>query len=287
VSALGQPTYVGLSPAEVERLARELQSTAWVRKLPAKNPYELLRGEADGAHFVLWRSGKMSYQGPKARELLEELVRSSGILPEQGPPEAGSDEAGKGEWLGPMVVAAVAIRGPQRLALRLDGVRDSKELSPEVRSLLAERIRAHCAAWNVVSIGPRRFNELWDEMHARGETLNDLLWWAHGKALEPVLPKVGGEQGLHVILDEFDRTRHASSQFRAILPQGAVAEQRPRAEDSIAVAAASVLARAERDRSVAELRARHGLPDDLTPERARGHPLAREFAKVAYLQPKA
>lgn len=284
-ASLGPPTYVGFARDELERLARAMEQEAWVRKLPPTNQHERLRAEAEGARFILWGSGKLSYQGPNARRLLKELVRGAGIAPEGGPTEAGSDEAGKGEWLGPLVVAAVAVRGPQRLALRLDGVRDSKELGGEARQVLAQRVKQDAAAHSVVSIHPKRFNELWAEMHARGETLNDLLWWAHRKALEPVLAVVGQDEEVRVVLDEFDRTRRAEHQFAPILPRHAVVEQRPRAEDALAVAAASILARAERDRWIAEAEQRLGVAvKELTPEAARDHPRAVEFAKVAYFE---
>lgn len=285
MSSRGPPTYVSLRPEELERLARTMEGEAWVRKLPGTNPYEQMRAEAEGAWFTLWRSGKLSYQGPKARALLEQLARQADLSPPRGPTEAGSDEAGKGEWLGPMVVAAVAIKPERRLALRLDGVRDSKELNADSRARLAERIAQDATAKQVVVIGPRRFNELWDEMHARGENLNDLLWWAHKKALEPVLAAVAQEAELAVVLDEFDRTRRAERQLAGVLPPQAKVEQRPRAEDVLAVAAASVLARAERDRQVRLLAERLGLDlATLPPEAARAHPQAREFAKVAYLK---
>lgn len=275
---------MGLRREEAERLAREMRTLAWIRPLAPANEHELLRAEADGALFILWKTGKMSYQGPRARAILEELAPAAGLTPGATHTEAGSDEAGKGEWLGPMVVAAVALRPSAQLALKLDGVRDSKEVSAEVRAKLAERIRAHATAQNVVAVGPKRFNELWDEMHARGETLNDLLWWAHRKALEPVLAKVSEDGKLKVVLDEFDRTRHASRQLAPILPRHAEVDQRPHAEDALAVAAASVLARVERDAQVARLREEFGLDEALTPQAARSHPQAAAFAKVAYLK---
>lgn len=277
--------FVGFRPEEVERLAGELEGLAWVRKLPPTNPHERLRAEAEGARFVLWKSGKMSYQGPRARELLEELAPQAGLVDAAPHTEVGSDEAGKGEWFGPLVVAAVAVRPDRRLALRLDGVRDSKQLRGDAVQRAAEAVRARAAAMNVVSIGPRRFNELWDEMHARGETLNDLLWWGHKKALEPVLAAMRGEAALRVVLDEFDATRKAGRMFGDVLPARAVVEQRPRAEDALAVAAASVVARAERDRQCAALARAWDLDvTKFTPQEARAHPQAREFAKVAYLR---
>lgn len=286
-AARGPPTYVSLTKDEVQRLAAQLRAAGWVRQLPPTNPYELMRAEAEDALFILWGSGKLAYQGPKARVLLEEFARGAGIAPEAGPTEVGSDEAGKGEWLGPLVVAAVAVRAPAKLRLRLDGVRDSKELGGPARQMLAERVRQHASAANVVAVGPRRFNELWAEMHARGENLNDLLWWAHRTALQPVLEAVKGDAEVRVVLDEFDRTRRAASMFAQVLPPRAGVEQRPRAEDVLAVAAASVLARAERDVQVARLVEAHGLTTDLTAEQARLHPRAADFAKVAYLKDPA
>lgn len=279
----GPQTYIGLGPEEVQRLAREMRAVGWLKQLPPTNPYELLRAEGDGAEFVLWSSGKLAYRGPRARQVLEEFVRLAGIMPDHGPTEAGSDEAGKGEWLGPLVVAAVAVRAPAKLALRLDGVRDSKELSAEARQALVPRIHQQAAAYSVVVIGPQRFNQLWGELHARGETLNDLLWWAHRTALEPVLAKAA-EPDLVVVLDEFDRTRRAERMFGPILPRDAKVVQRPGAGDTVAVGAASILARAERDRQVRQLAERFGFPLDLAPEAALRHPRREEFAKVAYLK---
>lgn len=284
---LGPPRLLALRPEELERLAREIEGTGWVRVLSPTSEHERLRAEAEGARFVLWRSGKLSHQGPRARALLEELARAAGLGPAAGQgqdTEVGSDEAGKGEWLGPMVVAAVALRARDAWILRLDGLQDSKELGAEQRARLEEPVRRRALASNVVVVGPKRFNELWDSMHARGQSLNDLLWWAHRKALEPVLAAVHGEPVVEVVLDEFDRTRRAEEEFRGLLPKQARVEQRPGAGERPGVAAASVLARTARDREVARLAEALGLdPKALTPEAAARHPRAAEFAKLAYL----
>lgn len=63
-------------------------------------------------------------------------------------PVAGVDEAGRGCLAGPVVAAAV-IPDPRR---RLPGVDDSKELSPEQRQILAERIRATALSWSVAVV---------------------------------------------------------------------------------------------------------------------------------------
>lgn len=58
---------------------------------------------------------------------------------------AGVDEAGRGAWAGPVTVAAV-ILPPD---LPDPPYRDSKQLSPERRKVLADHVRAHAIAWAV------------------------------------------------------------------------------------------------------------------------------------------
>jgi len=58
---------------------------------------------------------------------------------------AGVDEAGRGAWFGPVFAAAV-ILDPSRAIRGLD---DSKQLKPERRDVLAQRIRERAAAWAV------------------------------------------------------------------------------------------------------------------------------------------
>ena len=58
---------------------------------------------------------------------------------------AGVDEAGRGALFGPVFAAAVVL-DPERPIRGLD---DSKQLEPERREVLAERIRARAVAWAV------------------------------------------------------------------------------------------------------------------------------------------
>ena len=58
---------------------------------------------------------------------------------------AGVDEAGRGPLAGPVVAAAVILHPRRRIA----GLRDSKQLTPQVREQLALEIRARALAWAV------------------------------------------------------------------------------------------------------------------------------------------
>ncbi len=61
---------------------------------------------------------------------------------------AGTDEAGRGALFGPVYAAAV-ILSPER---PIRGLNDSKQLEPERREVLAERIRERAQAWAVASV---------------------------------------------------------------------------------------------------------------------------------------
>src|SRR3989475_10527178 len=67
---------------------------------------------------------------------------------------AGIDEAGRGALFGPVVAAAV-ILNPRR---RIVGLDDSKKLSAERRTVLAERIRENALAWSIAEVDAQRID---------------------------------------------------------------------------------------------------------------------------------
>jgi ribonuclease HII len=79
----------------------------------------------------------------------ERMARQSGWLR-----IAGLDEAGRGSLFGPVFAAAV-ILNPRR---RIVGLDDSKKLAPERRGELAKRIREHALAWAVAEIDASRID---------------------------------------------------------------------------------------------------------------------------------
>lgn len=62
---------------------------------------------------------------------------------------AGLDEAGRGAWAGPVFAAAVILPPDERLARDLEGVRDSKQMTPAERAFWAPRIQQVALAWGV------------------------------------------------------------------------------------------------------------------------------------------
>lgn len=146
----------------------------------------------------------------------------------------GVDESGKGDFFGPLVIAACYV-GPEHLA-ELEGVKDSKKVTDPVAMRLAGQIKAVCPH-SVIAIGPAKYNEL----YAKFRNLNKMLAWGHARAIENVLEVQPCEV---VISDQF---ADPAGLKRALFEKGRSIELRSmvRAEADMAVAAASILARAE------------------------------------------
>jgi ribonuclease HIII len=149
----------------------------------------------------------------------------------------GIDESGKGDYFGPLVIAAVFVDATTQGELALMQVRDSKKVSDGRVLELAPDIKTICPH-SIIAIGPQKYNEL----YAKIKNLNRLLAWGHAKALENLLER--GVVCERAISDQFGDERLI---LNALQEKGRkiFLEQRTKAESDLAVAAASVLARAE------------------------------------------
>lgn len=149
----------------------------------------------------------------------------------------GTDEAGKGDYFGPLVVAAVAVPTEKVNRLRDLGVRDCKKLSDRRVKELSEAIKTEFVT-ATVTINPKRYNELYDRL----QNLNLILAWAHARALENILTEV--PEATTAIMDKFADAEYVR---RALMKRGRQLQlvQRVRGEEEPVVAAASVVARAE------------------------------------------
>jgi len=148
----------------------------------------------------------------------------------------GTDESGKGDYFGPLVIGAVFLPDGQEAVLRELGVKDSKRTSDNRSRELAEVIKRGYKH-SVVAIGPERYNELYERLR----NLNRILAWAHARAIENILAEVPCRLA---ITDQFGDKSYV---LEALMQKGRTIElvQKPRAEEDMAVAAASILARAE------------------------------------------
>jgi ribonuclease HIII len=158
-----------------------------------------------------------------------------------GFPIIGTDESGKGDYFGPLVSAGVYVDEHSAKLLELEGVRDSKKLSDKKNEELADSIIKICNdRYSIIEIPPEKYNDLYDQFIREKKNLNTLLAWGHAKAIEELLSKVECD---NAIADQFADERFILSKLQE---KGKKLNliQMHKAEENIAVAAASILARA-------------------------------------------
>ena len=160
---------------------------------------------------------------------------------ELGFPIIGTDESGKGDYFGPLVSAGVYVDEQSARDLIVCGVKDSKKLNDSKNIELAHKIAKICKGhFSIIEISPERYNDLYDQFKKEKKNLNTLLAWGHAKAIEEILSKVDCKIA---IADQFADERFILGKLQE---KGKKLKliQMHKAEQNIAVAAASILARA-------------------------------------------
>ena len=150
----------------------------------------------------------------------------------------GTDEAGKGDYFGPLVVAGVYVDAPCREAFAGLGIVDSKVLSNRRIRDMAAWMRNHYEQHIVVvQKMPNAYNSLYSTLREQGKNLNTLLASLHAEAIQTLQTRLGAK---HALVDRFSKNDLLTPQ----LTQGEIEViQVPKAESDIAVAAASIIAR--------------------------------------------
>jgi ribonuclease HIII len=162
----------------------------------------------------------------------------------------GTDEAGKGDYFGPLSVAGVYVdEKAVRLLLR-EGIGDSKRLSYSRIGRLSEVIKAECV-YSSLAIEPEKYNRRYQKMG----NLNSLLGWAHAKVIGNILSQTSCK---YVLVDKFGDESYILAALGKKTQKLKIV-QRPKAEENIAVAAASVVARAEYAAWMRRASAQYGL----------------------------
>ena len=214
-------------------------------------PHAVFSAKGDGVVATLYTSGKFVIQGPDPRGFLarwtaldgEPVLSKSKKKSSSGgaaadapldlePPVTGSDEAGKGDYFGPLVVAAVRADADGIARLEALGVRDSKTLT-DARALRLGAALAEEFEHSVRRVDPNEYNRVYPTFPA----LNQYLAELHGEVLGEL-----AREGENVLVDQFERrglVRAAVAEFGVRLTEV------PRAERHAVVAAASIIARRE------------------------------------------
>ncbi|MBQ9690602.1 MAG: ribonuclease HII, partial [Eggerthellaceae bacterium] len=110
---------------------------------------QLQNDERKGVHSVLARRRKALIAEKKERERLVSLYDCMNVYAKESF-TIGCDEVGRGPVAGPLTVAAVVLSDD----VYIEGLNDSKKISPKRREKIAEHIRNEARAWHIMHISP-------------------------------------------------------------------------------------------------------------------------------------
>lgn len=98
----------------------------------------------------------------------------------------GTDESGKGDFFGPLIIAAFAYDQTVKENISGLNIRDSKELSSDEIKFIASEIRKKFSdRFTIIEIHPTKYNKLYESF----QNLNSILIWAHTKAIDEIRKK--------------------------------------------------------------------------------------------------
>jgi ribonuclease HIII len=232
---------------------------------PAIVPHTKIAVATPDYNVSLYTSGKCLVQGKGAADfvtfVMEPLVLEDVQLgyedvlhPDAIEPHAGVDESGKGDFFGPLVIAAAYVDRKLAPIMRKMDVKDSKKITSDSKALdMGRDLRKLLGRrFAVVKIGPLAYNRLYSKMR----NVNRILAWGHARAIENILESI--PDCPRAISDQFGSKEQV---LRALMRKGSgiKLEQRHRAESDLAVAAASIIAREIFLRSLWEMKERHKM----------------------------
>jgi ribonuclease HIII len=219
-------------------------------------PYARFAAENEKTNVVFYESGKLVVQGKGTREFVEfvlepEVLKQARLgyeavlNPDLLLPRLGVDESGKGDFFGPLCVAGVYVNEAVINAWKDAGVRDSKNISSDNKiSDLAKLIReTRGCVTTVVPIG----NEAYNRLYAKMKSVNLVLAWGHARVIENLMGQKHrmNPPPVRAISDQFAASKSVVEKSLMLLGRSIELVQRHKAEEDLAVAAASILARDE------------------------------------------
>ena len=206
-------------------------------------PHTLFQGRKKGVSCTLYLSGKLVVQGKEAGsfiefylepELLGTFQHSYAHLDIDKTQRIGVDEAGKGDFFGPLCIAGVCAGEKEIEELLKIGVKDSKRMQDSTIQKMAKKIR-ETVPHHIVRIGPKKYNSLYTQFG----NLNLLLAWGHATVIEALAGSTGCHKALvdqfshHPLIENALKKKKLTIDFT----------QKTKAESDPVVAAASILAR--------------------------------------------
>lgn len=167
----------------------------------------------------------------------------------------GSDETGKGEWYGPLVVTAVSTSHDDKLKLKRIGVTDSKKLSTKQIYKLYPKIEKLGINSRTIILKPFSYNRLYQKFTSKGKNLNHLLAYLHSKVITELLQDIQTTDVL-VIIDKFDYKK--MNEYLNINDKIKVIQE-SNGEKYIPVATSSIIAKYNYEQTLKEIEERYNI----------------------------
>lgn len=234
----------------VESYSAKLKEQSFLVSSPVLNDYNYeiqVKKGSDKVKVLVYfgkKGNKTIVQGNIESKLYNEvnnillLKKGTGVKEDYQEPlhYIGTDESGKGDYFGPLVVAGVIVDSLTSDQLKKIGVKDSKLLNDGIIKTLSYQIKKIVNnKFNIIVITPKTYNSL----HSKMKNVNKILGWSHAKVIENLLEK---EDVNEAISDKFGDERLIKNSLQE-KGKKINLKQFTKAEKYTAVAAASILAR--------------------------------------------
>lgn len=162
----------------------------------------------------------------------------------------GTDESGKGDYFGPLVVAGVYVPMSAVETVTEWGVRDSKQLSERRVMYLAKVIANHLITHKCIFAPPD-----YNVHYKRFNNLNKMLAYGHAQVVEKLFRDT---QCKRMLIDKFEPSDQTSRYLSNA--QQLEVRQIPNGERDFAVACASIIARATFLKEIKYLKEKYDYP---------------------------
>lgn len=165
---------------------------------------------------------------------------------------AGVDDAGRGSVIGPLVIAGVSVNEEDLPKLTKLGVKDSKLLTPHRREVLAVEIRQVVQNYVIEKLQPREI----DQIVFSGKKLHKLNW-LEAKTMAKVIQKLKPDK-VYVDASDVVEERFKQDILDCLTFEVLIVSEHKADRTYPVVSAASIIAKVERDREIAELASVYG-----------------------------
>jgi len=222
----------------------------------------VFQAKTKNAVVTAYKSGKVMFQGKNPTQELQQwegkmqtAIKTAKSAPNNktahsyAPPEnlfaqshIGTDEAGTGDYFGPITVSGVFVSKTQIPMLKTLGIKDSKNLSDPVITELSKEIVKNQIPYSLLVLHNDKYNEL----QAKGWSQGKMKAMLHQHVISKLLQKMDADKMDGILIDQFCEPgifiKHIHSEKQTLFDNTYFMTK---AESySIAVAAASIIARA-------------------------------------------